>query len=110
ERVEAERAAIVPLLEPSAIASLPETPWAPIEEPAPALMARPYQRHLAYELDPAEAAPPPSAYRPPSQAVLMANAAAAANEAARAHPNPDPSGAAGAEATMTKDSTWWLNT
>jgi hypothetical protein len=110
ERVEAERAAIVPLLEPSAIASLPATPWAPLEEPAPALMARPYQRQLAYELDPVDAGPPPSAYRPPSQAVLMANATAAANEAARAHPAPDVSGAASAEATMTKDSTWWLNT
>ena len=110
ERVEAERAAIVPLLEPSAIASLPATPWAPLEEPAPALIARPYQRHLAYELDPVDTGPPPSAYRPPSQAVLMANATAAANEAARAHPAADVSGAGGAEATMTKDSTWWLNT
>ena len=72
-------------------------------------MARPYQRHLAYELDPVDTGPPPSAYRPPSQAVLMANATAAANEAARAHPAAEVSGAGGAEATMTRDSTWWLN-
>ena len=110
ERVEAERAAIVPLLEPSAIASLPPTPWAPLEEPAPALVARPYQRHLAFELDAVDTGPPPSAYRPPSPAVLMATATAAANDAARAHPATDGSGAGGAEATMTRDSTWWLNT
>ena len=40
----------------------------------------------------------------------MATATAAANDAARAHPAPDGSGAGGAEATMTRDSTWWLNT
>jgi hypothetical protein len=108
-RAEAERAAIVPLLEPSAIASLPPTPWAPIVEPPPMLTARPYQRHLAFELEPADSGPPPSAYRPPSQATVMAAATAAANEAARDYPPMDASGAGGGEATMAK-ATWWLNT
>ena len=85
-------------------------PGLPSRSQPPTLTARPYQRHLAFELDPVDTGPPPSAYRPPSQAVLMATATAAANDAARAHPAADGSGAGGAEATMTRDSTWWLNT
>jgi hypothetical protein len=65
------------LLEPSAIAALPATPWAPLVEPAPALIGRPYQRHLASEVVPMTAARPPSAYRPPSPAMAMAMGATA---------------------------------
>ena len=68
-RVEAERAAIVPLLEPSAIASLPATPWAPIEEPAPALKVARISDISPPSSTRSTVAPPPSAYRPPSQAV-----------------------------------------
>ena len=71
-RTAPQRAAIVPLLEPSAIAALPATPWAPLVEPAPALVGRPYQRHLASEAVPMTAGRPPSAYRPPSPAMAMA--------------------------------------
>ena len=88
-RSAAQRAAIVPLLEPSAIAALPATPWAPLVEPAPALVGRPYQRHLASEAVPMTAGRPPSAYRPPSPAMAMAMGATAAwtNDGER----PDPS-------------------
>jgi hypothetical protein len=61
-----------------------ETPWAPLHKPDPVLVARPYQRHLADELD-APAGPTtgrPGAYRPPlvapSVAASMADAAGSA--------------------------------
>jgi hypothetical protein len=73
------------------------------------LAARPYQRHLAFELDPVEPTPPPSAYRPPSPAIMMANATAAANEAARANPPTDGLGEPAAKVTTAKDATWWLD-
>ena len=111
ERVEAERAAIVPLLEPSAIASLPATPWAPLEEPAPALIgssvSAPPGLRARSRRQPAHRRAPTD--RPPRRCSWR-HATAAANDAARAHPAPDVSGAGGAEATMTRDSTWWLNT
>ena len=107
-QIEAERAAIVPLLEPSVIAALPETPWAPLEEPPPKLTARPYQRHLAFELDAARCWPTterlPAARRRrcswrrrrPRRTMRVAPAATTDGSAA--------------EATMTRDATWWLNT
>ena len=114
-RAEAERAAIVPLLEPSAIAALPPTPWAPIVEPPPVLVGRPYQRHLAPEIDQADVRmPPPSAYRPPSQAMALAIGTAAAPSNGVHHPYPSTtpqtpaSEASTAAASKAKDLTWWL--
>jgi hypothetical protein len=110
-RAEAERAAIVPLLEPSAIAALPSTPWAPIVEPPPVLVGRPYQRHLAPESDRADdRVPPPSAYRPPTQAMALAMGTAVAPSNGVDHPPPS----TGPEAPVpvapkAKDSTWWLD-
>ena len=116
-RAEAERAAIVPLLEPSAIAALPPTPWAPIVEPPPVLVGRPYQRHLAPEAEQADdRVPPPSAYRPPSQAMALAmgTAVAPSNGVHRAYPSSDPVAssieAPAAAAPKAKDPNWWLAT
>jgi hypothetical protein len=103
-RSDAQRAAIVPLLAPSAIASHPPTPWAPLEEPAPTLIGRPYQRHLAAETDAiVDGGPPPGAYHPPSQALslAMAGALADANAARHADPVADGSGAASGAAGAT---------
>lgn len=68
---------VAPLIAPSVTESAPPTPWAPFAEPEPMLTARPYQRHLARETDPAaHPAPPPSAYRPPTLALSAAAATA----------------------------------
>jgi len=109
-RKEAERAAIVPLLEPSAIAALPATPWAPLVEPASALVGRPYQRHLASETVPMADARPPSAYRPPSPAMAMAMGSAATWANDGGHPDPSPDDPADAEtlATPAKGGYRWL--
>jgi hypothetical protein len=51
--------------------SLSRTPWAPLREPAPTLVARPYQRHISYDVDApttSEQLQLPGAYRPPSLA------------------------------------------
>jgi hypothetical protein len=108
---EAARAAIVPLLEPSAIAALPPTPWAPIEEPAPALVARPYPRRLVTETAGTNGhAAPPSAYRSPSPTIAMAVAAANdANAASRTDPpSDDDSAAASGKGASARDMTRWL--
>jgi hypothetical protein len=108
---DAARAAIVPLLEPSAIAALPPTPWAPIEEPAATLLARPYPRRVVTESEGANGhLAPPSACRPPSPTIAMAVAAANdANAAGRTDPSPDdgptPPPGKGASA---RDMTRWL--
>jgi hypothetical protein len=106
-RSAAQRAAIVPLLEPSAIAALPATPWAPLVEPAPALVGRPYQRHLASEAVPMTAGRPPSAYRPPSPALAMAIGATAtwANDGGRPVPSSED---AAADEAAAKDRYRWL--
>jgi len=121
-RAEAERAAIVPLLEPSAIAALPSTPWAPIVEPPPVLVGRPYQRHLAPEIDQADdRMTPPSAYRPPSQAMALAmgTAVAPSNGVHHAYPSTGSEAPASearaseaptATTSKAKDLTWWLDT
>jgi hypothetical protein len=106
-RKEAQRAAIVPLLEPSAIAAMPATPWAPLVEPAPALVGRPYQRHLASEAIPMTAGRPPSAYRPPSPAMAMAMGATAAWANDGGRPDQSPEEAAPDEAPA-KDRYRWL--
>ena len=110
DRKEAERAAIVPLLEPSAIAALPATPWAPLVEPAPSLVGRPYQRHLASEAVPMTAGRPPSAYRPPSPAMALAMGATAAwtNDGERTDPPPEDPDAVDAPAKPVKDGYRWL--
>jgi hypothetical protein len=108
---EAARAAIVPLLEPSAIAALPPTPWAPIEEPAPALVARPYPRRLVTETEGTNGhGVPPSAYRSPSPTIAMAVAAANdANAASRTDPPSDDDSTAPADsAASARDMTRWL--
>lgn len=109
-RSDAQRAAIVPLLEPSAIAALPATPWAPLVEPAPTLVGRPYERHLASESASMTAARPPSAYRPPSPAMAMAMAATAAWTNGGGHPDQSPEDLAATEtpATPAKESYRWL--
>jgi hypothetical protein len=115
-KAEAERAAIVPLLAPSAIAAPPATPWAPIVEPPPVLLGRPYQRHLSSEPDPADyRVPPPSAYRPPSQAMAMAMPTAVAATNGVHHPDPAPAAPAAPDAPAApahrlKDASWWLDT
>jgi hypothetical protein len=55
------------LLAPAPAGEDPETPWAPLHKPDPVLVARPYRRHLADELDaPAGSTTGrPGAYRPP---------------------------------------------
>jgi hypothetical protein len=109
-RREAERAAIVPLLAPSAIAALPTTPWAPMVEPAPALVGRPYQRHLASEPEPVPDRPP-SAYRPPSAGTAMALGVTVAkpNGAGGTDPSLEDAAAAETPAKPAKDSYRWLD-
>jgi len=106
-RSAAQRAAIVPLLEPSAIAALPATPWAPLVEPSTALVGRPYQRHLASEAVPMTVGRPPSAYRPPSPAMAMAMGATATWTNDGARPDPSSEGAAAVEAPA-RDRYRWL--
>ena len=107
---DAQRAAIVPLLEPSAIATMPSTPWAPLVEPAPALVGRPYQRHLASETDPTTADGPPSAYRPPSLGTAMALGVTVAKPdgAGRIDQSTDDPADAAAPAKAAKPSYRWL--
>ncbi len=84
---------VVPLIEPSLIASAPQTPWAPLVEPMPKLTPRPY-RSRAFVLDteyeaapaPTPAVPPPSHYRPPTLALAVAAAPALAAATAPSWP------------------------
>jgi hypothetical protein len=79
-----------------------QTPWAPLHEPDPVLVARPYQRHLANEMDaPTEPKARPGAYRPPmvaaSASAPIADAVATANaDGPSAVPAAGPGPAAGA--------------
>src|SRR4029079_9744407 len=93
-------------LQLSAIAQSPATPCAPLVEPSPALLGRPYQRHLASEALPMPVGVPPSAYRPPSPAMAMAMGATAAwtNDGER----PDPPSEGAAEEAPAKDRYRWL--
>jgi len=106
-RSAAQKAAIVPLLEPSVIAGLPATPWAPLVEPSTTLVGRPYQRHLASEAVPMTVGRPPSAYRPPSPAMAMAMGATATWTNDGARPDPSSEGAAAVEAPA-RDRYRWL--
>lgn len=76
------------------------TPWAPLDQPAPILTARPYQRHISYEtgtaLDPT---PSPGAYRPPAQ--VLAAAALRADIASTGPRWPSATAAAALSATKT---------
>ncbi|MEA2631728.1 MAG: hypothetical protein QOE66_1947 [Chloroflexota bacterium] len=74
------------LLAPAPAGQDGATPWAPLHAPDPVLVARPYQRHLATELDaPSGAATGrPGAYRPPTIAPSVTASMADAGVGAQA--------------------------
>ncbi len=77
------RPAVIPLLEPSDIATPQATPWTPLVEPPAVLVGRPYLRHLAPDPeDDSDPAPPPSAYRRPTMGLATTGAAVAAGAGA----------------------------
>ena len=77
------RPAMIPLLEPSDIATPQATPWTPLVELPPVLVGRPYLRQLAPDPDDdSDPAPPPSAYRPPTMTLAAAGTAVAAGAGA----------------------------